>query len=88
MPSPALPVPFADSSNAKVILRSYLDAARRPMTGVVTVTQTQPPFSSVSFVLVDGTANIRVDPGTYKLTAMLRTVDKVRSFLSDDLIVT
>lgn len=84
MPVDAQPVPWPEPVSGEVQLRRvYLDALKRPLVGEVTISGNQRAASGGTVVvsadvrarLVDGVLDVSLPPGTYSLTATLRTVD-------------
>lgn len=87
MPVPA-PVPPDPPSTGVVVTREYRDPSGRAMTGTVTATLTTPPRASVTADVVNGTVTFYLQPGTYKLAAMLRSADAGRVYIGEDITVT
>lgn len=88
MPDPALPVPPGDFTGLIKVDREYNDAAGRPMNGVATATRVDPPRTSVMADVIDGKVSFLLTPGKYTLAAMLRTSDRSRVYMAEDLTVT
>lgn len=86
MPDPALPEPRPTPvalAGAVRFTRRYADALGRPMRGTVTLTPTAPttaggaviPAAPVPVELDAGLLEVDLPPGTYRLSAALRTAE-------------
>jgi len=81
MPADALPVnsdPTAAPTSRVLLRRDYRDVLERPLRGTVTIQPADGP--SVTVELVDGLLSRDLPPGTYTVTASLRTADGVRAY--------
>lgn len=88
MPDPALPIPSARPPQGVAVEREYFDSARRPMVGVATATPVDGPRTPVMVDVVDGRCTFHLEPGRYSLAAMLRTADRSRVYIAEDIVVT
>lgn len=88
MPDPALPTRPDGSAVTVTINRVFEDPSGRPMTGTLTATPIAPPRITVVSSVVDGRTTIRLRPGRYTLSAMLRTVGGDRAYTTEEITVT
>lgn len=84
MAADALPMPWAEPTpGAVTYVRQYRDVLGRPMRGVVTITPTKLAVGDVvagpvTVELVGGELSVSLPPGSYTLTASLRTEEGAR----------
>lgn len=97
MPDPALPVPLpepTEDTGTPLFRRSYVDALGRPLTGRLQLTPLEPLDGDqmmlavpVGVQIINGVAEANLPPGSYRLTGILRTVDRTAVVVNQQIVL-